>query len=134
MTVTYELNLTTFEAWSGGEDTLSRILDEGKENDFIALLEEAYPDGIDETHLNDLLRFEADWIYESLGMKTDEELAEEEEENEAREQAKEGIKDFDNVDDLCEHYEGDCDKCPLHRWSGNWCATCGATFGELKEE
>ena len=36
MKVTYELDLQSFEAWSGGEDTLSRILDEGKENDFIA--------------------------------------------------------------------------------------------------
>ena len=76
MKITYELDLDKFEAWSGGEDTLSRIQDEGKEDEFCAILEELYPDGIDETELNDLLRFEADWIYESLGMKTDEELEE----------------------------------------------------------
>ena len=77
MKITYELDLDKFEAWSGGEDTLSRIRDEGKEDEFCAMLEELHPCGIDETELNDLLRFEADWIYESLGMKTDEELEEE---------------------------------------------------------
>ena len=131
MTVTYELNLTTFEAWSGGEDTLSRILDEGKENDFIALLEEAYPDGIDETHLNDLLRFEADWIYQCLGMMTDEEKEKAEEEEEERAKARESIRDYQDCDSLCEHVNGDCDKCPLSRWSDD---ECWEKFDELKEE
>lgn len=133
MLITYELNLTTFEAWSGGEDTLSRILDEDKENEFIALLEEQYPDGIDETALNDLLRFEADWVYHSLGMMTDEEKERAEEEEDEREKAREAIKDFEDCDSLCEHFDGDCDKCPLSRW-GCGGTYCGETFDELKEE
>ena len=43
-----------------------------------------YPEGIDETKLNDILWFEEDWIFESLGI-TDEEDAEDETEEEEEE-------------------------------------------------
>lgn len=115
MKITYELNLDKFEAWSGGEDTLSRIRDEGKEDEFCAMLEELHPCGIDETELNDLLRFEADWIYESLGMKTDEEL--EEEKSERMELAKSG--DFDG---FCATFDK-CGDCPLCSMKGK-CEDC----------
>lgn len=48
-------------------DTKQVIITCNKGNEFMQLVEELYPEGIDETELNDLLWFESDWIYESLG-------------------------------------------------------------------
>lgn len=76
MKITYEVDLNTFEAWCGGEDTLSRIINNGLVNAFESMLDECYPDGMTETELNDLLRFESDWIYESLGLETESSLKE----------------------------------------------------------
>lgn len=67
-------------AWSGARDTVERIEDEGKGSEFVSLIEECYPEGIDRTSLNDILWFEKDWIFEMLGIK-DEEEEEESEEN-----------------------------------------------------
>lgn len=71
--------LRNFDAWSGAKDTKETILEHGKENDFDALIEELYPDGLSETQLNDLLWFESEWIFESLGITEDEEIEEKEE-------------------------------------------------------
>lgn len=76
MKITYELDLNTFEAWSGGEDTLNRIIENGLVNEFEAMLEDCYPDGVDETQLNDLLRFDSEWVYEYLGLETESSLKE----------------------------------------------------------
>ena len=38
-----------------------------------SLLEDMYPDGITETELNDLLRFDDEWVLEALGISTSEE-------------------------------------------------------------
>ena len=76
MKIYREISIADFDAWSGGEDTLDRIIRNDKTDEFESILEEEYPDGIDETDLNDLLRFESAWIYEMLGMKTDEEIKE----------------------------------------------------------
>ena len=66
MIVTSEIDLRNFEGWSGGESTLATLsYDQIDTLQFI--LEDAYPEGIDETHLNDILRFETDWIAELLG-------------------------------------------------------------------
>ena len=83
--------LYNFDAWSGAVDTKEEILRQGYDEEFIALIEELYPDGIDETGLNDLLWFESTWIYETLGMDDpyaddDEEEDEEEEEEEEEEE------------------------------------------------
>lgn len=73
MKVTADLDLRSFKAWSGAIETQKRIVNENKEDDFDSLIEELYPDGIDETHLNDLLWFEEDWLFEMLGIDTNEE-------------------------------------------------------------
>lgn len=75
MKVFIETNLENFEAWSCAKDTKERIINEGKADDFDSLIDELYPDGLTETYLNDLLRFEEDWIFENLGItnKEDEE-------------------------------------------------------------
>lgn len=63
-----ELDLTRFEPWSGAVDTYNRIYNEDKLNDLEFLLDDLYPDGIEETQLNDLLWFESEWLYECLGI------------------------------------------------------------------
>jgi hypothetical protein len=65
--------LVDFDAWSGAIDTKDRIINEGKAEDFDNLIEELYPDGLSETALNDLLWFEDEWIFESLGIEDEEE-------------------------------------------------------------
>ena len=77
-------SLRGFEFWSGAENTAQRIWEEQGSEGFDqleAILEDLYPDGIDETDLNDLLWFDADTVYEWLGIgnKEDEEADEEEE-------------------------------------------------------
>lgn len=53
-------------AWGGAVDTLNTISNEGKEDDLMELLDELYPDGVDETELNDFLAFEDDYIFQNL--------------------------------------------------------------------
>ena len=65
-------------AWSGARDTVERIEDEGKGNEFMSLIEELYPEGIDRTSLNDILWFDDEWVFESLGIKEEEESEDDE--------------------------------------------------------
>ena len=74
MTITYELDLNSFKAWSGAIDTLDRIKREGKCEELESILEDTYPDGMTETELNDLLWFEADEVYSWLGLRTESEI------------------------------------------------------------
>lgn len=53
-------------AWDGAVDTLDIISNEGKENDLMELLDELYPDGVDEIELNNFLAFEDDYIFQNL--------------------------------------------------------------------
>lgn len=75
-----DLSFRHFQAWSGAVDVQKRIIAEGKEEEFEQLIDELYPEGIDETHLNDLLWFDTEWVYEMLGIKDEDEDEEEEEE------------------------------------------------------
>lgn len=63
-----ETSLENFEAWSGAVDTKNGIIEAGKVDEFDQLIDELYPDGLSETHLNDLLWFETDWLYQTLGI------------------------------------------------------------------
>lgn len=68
MKIYKEISLCDFEPWSGAKcrfDELTRDECEQLES----ILEDLYPDGMDETQLNDLLWFEEDWIAEQLGYK-----------------------------------------------------------------
>jgi hypothetical protein len=71
------MRLVDFDAWSGAIETKKQIIEAGKAEDFDNLIEELYPDGLSETHLNDLLWFEEEWIFENLGMAEEEEEEEE---------------------------------------------------------
>lgn len=64
---------TKFSPWSGAIDTYNTIVEAGKEEEFESLIEELYPDGIEEVALNDILWFEPEFILESLGLSEEEE-------------------------------------------------------------
>ena len=74
MKITTETTLRKFEAWGRAIYTKNLILDAGLEEEFEALIEEIYPDGLTDTQLNDILWFiDTDWILKSLGIKEEEE-------------------------------------------------------------
>lgn len=95
MTITYELDLESFEAWSGGEDTLRRIINEGKISLFESILEDCYPNGMTETQLNDILRFEDEWVFEMCDIRSEEKIREELEE--ARERLEEIYEEYNDA-------------------------------------
>ena len=78
MKVYQEISIRNFEAWSGAVATKDLIIEHDKTDEFDALIEEFYPDGIDETQLNDILWFSDIWVLESLGIYEDEDEEEEE--------------------------------------------------------
>ena len=82
MTITYELDLNSFQAWSGAKETLERIQREGKCEELENVLEELYPDGMTETELNDLLWFDSESVYEWLGIRSESQIEKEIEEAE----------------------------------------------------
>ena len=73
MKIVSEIGLEEFNAWSGAVTTKERIIEEGKEREFEDLIEECYPEGLTDTELNDLLWFEDEWIFDSLGIVDEEE-------------------------------------------------------------
>ena len=72
-TINDNMTLERFQAWSEAVETKETILNHHKAEAFDQLIEELYPDGIDETQLNDPLWFEEDWLFEVLGIETEEE-------------------------------------------------------------
>ena len=101
-----EQSLADFKFWSGAETSAQRIWEEQGSEGFDqleAILEDLYPDGIDETDLNDLLWFDADTVYEWLGI--DDEEEEDEEDDDDEEEETEPTNDYvinvgDSWDDL----------------------------------
>lgn len=88
MKIYSEQSLADFKFWSGAETTAQRIWEEQGSEGFDqleAILEDLYPDGIDETDLNDLLWFDADTVYEWLGIDDKEEDDDEDEDDEEEE-------------------------------------------------
>jgi len=67
------LSLMNFIAWSGAVDTKQELIERNLVDEFENLIDELYPNGLTETELNDILWFERDWIFESLGVKIEEE-------------------------------------------------------------
>lgn len=79
MKVYSEMSLCDFEFWSGATD-LARKLTYEQFNEIEAALEDAYPDGMSETEINDLFWFEADYLANLLGYESEEDLCNDEEE------------------------------------------------------
>lgn len=80
MKIINETSLYNFQAWSGAVDTLNRVIKYGKCDLLEAILEDAYPEGMTDTQLNDLLWFESELVYEWCGIPEEDEETEEEEE------------------------------------------------------
>ena len=67
MKVYSEINLRDFEFWSGAKSNAETLTSE--QLDIVeSILEDAYPDGISETKINDFFWFEFDTIREWLGI------------------------------------------------------------------
>lgn len=60
-----------FRPSAAAEAAYERIRDAGKGEEFFALLEKMYPDGISRMRLNEMLMFPPETLYETLGMKPD---------------------------------------------------------------
>ena len=74
MKIYQEMSLQNFEFWSGARWTAEKLTPE--ELDTIEeMLEDIYPEGMDETTINDIFWFEEDTIAEWLGYTDFEELA-----------------------------------------------------------
>ena len=77
MKIIVEKSLWDFEFWAGAKQTAKYLTSEELE-EIEEHLEDLYPDGINETELNDLFWFEDDWIAEMLGFDSFEEIMERE--------------------------------------------------------
>ena len=71
MKIINEMNLQDFEFWGYAKATAKRIDEELGASGWKlldAILTDAYPEGIDETELNDILAFEDNDVFEWLGI------------------------------------------------------------------
>lgn len=73
MKVYSETSLRNFEFWSGAKDR-AKYLTFDELDQIEAILEDLYPDGMDETTVNDIFWFEEDTIAEWLGYNDFEEI------------------------------------------------------------
>ena len=92
MKIYEEKSLVNFEFWSGAKETVKYLTYE-ELNTIEAILEDLYPDGMEDTQINDLFWFDDDTIAQWLGyydfeelMHRDDEDDEEEEEEEEEEE------------------------------------------------
>ena len=84
MKIYEEKSLRNFEFWSGAKDTVKYLTD--AELDTIeAMLEDLYPDGMEDVEINDLFWFEDDMIAEWLGYEDFEAIMHRDEEEEEEE-------------------------------------------------
>lgn len=61
-----------FQPWDGAINTYETIIENNCLPAFEAMIEELYPNGIEETALNDLLWFGYEFIFENLGIEFEE--------------------------------------------------------------
>jgi len=57
-----------FEAWSGAVYTHETILKADKIGELADLINDIFPDGAEDVQINDFLWFDADFIFEHLGI------------------------------------------------------------------
>ena len=70
-TINENQTICDFKARSGAVDTQKIIIENGKAKDFERLIDELYPEGLTETKLNNLLWFEDQWLFDTLGIETE---------------------------------------------------------------
>lgn len=66
-------DLRDFSPWAGAVDTWKKIEEAGKLDALENFIDECFPDGISFTSLNDLLWFEPEYVFEAIGIESDEE-------------------------------------------------------------
>lgn len=70
MKITKEIsNIDEFEAWSGAVPTRNAIIENHKQDEFMFMLEDIFPNGCTETELNDFLWFDDEYIFSVLDIK-----------------------------------------------------------------
>lgn len=77
MKVTKEISIEEFDRWSCGQhiDIMFENLSDNELCRINDYFDSVYPDGIDETELNDIIRFEFDDLLEAVGIDADELLS-----------------------------------------------------------
>ena len=73
-------DLSDYQPWSGAVDLWNEIVDNHLVDELDFMLEDIYPEGLTTVELNDLLRFEGDFVREQLGLSSELETGEEDEE------------------------------------------------------
>ena len=85
MKIYTETSLSNFEFWSGAEDIANELTEE-QFNIIEAQLEMDYPDGMSDEDVNDIFRFEEDYIAQILGYDDWEEFMHKDDEDEEDEE------------------------------------------------
>lgn len=101
-----EVSIHDFEPWGGAVSTYERLRREDKLSTLESLLSDlfAYED-VEETELNDLLRFDSDYVYRLVGLPTESEIRDDIEYiNERIEDEESAINDLET--DMTEYEEG----------------------------
>lgn len=75
----YKEGIDNYEPWGGAVARYEEIYNAGKLYELESLLEDAYPEGMSETDLNDFIWFEEDTWREWLDMEEEDEEDEDEE-------------------------------------------------------
>lgn len=75
MKIYSEKSLRNFEFWSGAKENANELTS-AQLDEVETILEELYPEGMDETQINDFFWFDFDTIKEWLGITDEEEEAE----------------------------------------------------------
>ena len=66
-----KIGLDNYKPWSGATYTYNKLEEFNKLEAFEELMSEMYPEGVTETELNDILWFEDEWIFDTLGIETE---------------------------------------------------------------
>ena len=67
MKLTYEINnIDEFKAWIGAVPTRNAIIENHKQEEFMFILNDIFPNGCTETELNDFLWFDDEFIFSAL--------------------------------------------------------------------
>lgn len=100
--------------WSGAIDTLKAIEENGKEEELMQLLEDAFDECPDITRINDYLWFSDEDIFECLGI------------SETEDEEEEDVSNYNRFEDFC--HGRDCKSCPLYFINGD----CEEIFNNMK--
>ena len=109
MKIYTEQSLRNFQFWSGAKDFAETLTDE-QFGQIEAILEDSYPEGMDETEINDLFWFEQDTIRDWLDLPTEEQ----EEANQEIEKWEDNNLEF--VDWVLDEYFYISDRDDRNRW------------------